>query len=376
MSSCSSDQGHHHQDQTPPALPGSDSSQNGESGRHNPFQEVQLTPQIQVSNTDQTEPFKTPYNAQQAQVPNIIDSSQAQPGEDSLKFGVQEVNKAGISSVLDVVIPKEGQLVKHHWVTGSPELDGTDPLTMLNKMGKAISELSRDRVKLQECLREKLEDNEDHLRRLTSGEEELKEDLKICQQEREEYKQKYDTVVETEAKMRVYYESMLELLESRLKELRGKKEEADKQHKQDKALLTHTVEIQGKYCIELEQKLKKQSSELSEFDSHFKAKQAEVEQLRESLQQREKELEEMKKEHMTRTAEVRELERKAKELTISQEKETTKEQLQGCQQIRDLVQRLPQVTTQEDLEAITKQINDDITKMKVTTTHRRAVSWR
>ena len=366
MSSYSSDQ-EYHSDQTLPAQPGPGPGHSGESGRYNSSPEVQITSQIKGDDMDKPEPFNAPYGAQQApmesrDLPRIETAT-----EDSLKYSVEEMNETGGSSTLRVMIPS---------VTDSPEPNSADPLAVLTKMGEKVEELRREYIMLQNCIKESNKDNQTKFKSSEKELESTKEDLKVCQQEKEKCEQKYDEVVEAQAEMRRCYEERHGHLENQLKELKGEKEEADKQHKENKALLTHTLEIQSKYCIELEQKLKRQAKELTEFETQYKAKQADVEQLRESLQQREKELQEMEKERKTRTAEVQELERQTKVLTISQEKETTKEQLQRCQQIRELVERLPQVTTPEDLEAITKQISEDITRMKATTTRKRAISWR
>ena len=374
MSSFSNDQ-EYHLDQTPPALPGPAPGHSDEPERYNYSPEVKITSQIEESDMNKPGPFNAPYDAQQVptksrDLPQIETATE----EDSLKYSVEEMNKTDNSSMLHVTIAKS-PLVKHHMVTDSPEPNGADPLAILTKMGKIIEDYHREQVKLQNCLKESDEDNQ---RKLKSNEKELestKEDLKVCQQEKEELEQKYEKVVETEAETRRYYEERHGHLENQLKELQGEKEEADKQHKENKALLTQTLEIQSKYCTELEQKLKRQAKELTEFESRYKAKQADVERLRESLQQQEKELQEMEKECTTKTAQFRELERQTKVMTISQEKKTTQEQLQRCQQIRELVERLPQVTTQEG-EAITKQISEDITRMKAATTRKKAISWR
>ena len=354
-------------DQVP--LPRSNSLQNGgESGRYSPSQAAHQVPQAQLpDSTDegQPEPFKAPYDPPQPEPRVQLEPPQVETGtqEDSLKYGVQEKNTATRSGLL--AVPKDSPLMKRHWLPESPESDSDDPLEAIEKMNKALVDLVSVRHKLQHCLKE----NEREL-------ELTKEDLKICQQEREEYKQKCTTLVETEKQTRVYYKDKLGVLEKQLEDLSEVREEADRKHEQDEAIFKQTLKIQTGDYTELKREFGKQRSELEDVESRYKAKQADVEQLRESLRQREEELGEMGKELTTRTAQLQELERQTKVLTISQEKETTEEQLQRCQQIRELVERLPQVTTQEDLEAITKQISEDITRMKATTTRRKAISWR
>ena len=317
---------------------------------------------------DQTEPFKTPYEQAKTEPRVQLEPPQLETvtQTDSLKYGVQEISTAGDSSLL--AVPKDSPLVQRHWLPESPETDSDDPLAAIEEMGRALGDLISIKNKLQNCLQE----NNETKRELKL----TRDDLKICQQEREELQLKCNKLEETEKETRAYYQEKLGVIENQLKDLSGEKKEADRRHEVDEAVLRHTLKVKSNDYTELKREFGKQSLELKDVESRYKAKQAEVEQLKESLRQRENELEEMEEELTTKTAQVRELDRKTKVLTISQEKETAKEQLQRCQQIRELVRRLPQVTTQEDLEAITKQISEDHTRMKATVTRRKAISWK
>ena len=346
MSSCSSQSD---QDQCPDqvALTEPGTNQDAELGRYSPSKlGPELLQQVEMSvSNDKEQPKLFNIHFEQAESEASDTGMQLEPPrlEPVLheRHRVQETNMATTADSATAA-SNTGPFVQiqQSWVFNWDFPDGVDPL---ENISRALGEL---------CSAESL-----------------------LRQEREEYKQKYTTLVETERETRVYYEDKLGDLEKQLEDLSEVKEEADRKHEQDEAIFRQTVEKHEKNYSKLSKKYKRQNSERIKIEHRFKAKQAEVEQLRESLRQKEKELQEMEEELTTKTAEVQELDRQTKVLVISQEKETTKEQLQRCQQIRELVERLPQLKTKEDREKITKQINDDIVHMRALT-NRKFISWR
>ena len=361
-----SDQEHYLEQEIPP-LP-EDTDHEGESGRCSPSKVPQLVQQNETPQSDQQdqpEPFNTTYDQAQAERSGsvmLLEPCQLEPVTVHEEYGVQETDMADSPINTSPLFQ-----IQQYCVTSWDLPHGVD---LLEKLSKAIGELCNVETLLRHQ-RMNSQDAEDSLMQLES----TKEDLKICQQEKEKHKQKYDTLVKTERETREYYQEKLGVLENQLKDLSGEKEAAVRKHEENEALLKHAAEKQAMNYSKLNKKFKKQTSELNDVESRYKAKQAEVEQLKESLRQREKELKEMEDELKAKKAEVKESERETKVLTISQEKETTIEQLQRCQQIGELVKRLPQVKTEEDRDKITKQINDDIQQMRVLS-NRKFISWR
>lgn len=322
------------------------------------------------------------------------------------KLGVQVHNKNVSRSDL-LVVPKDSPLIKRNWISrqGSDSLDSEsdDPMALVDNLKKAIGELTNAGTKLQHCVEDNVIKHTHIKEQLAKRERELETsreenaDLKLCEQELDEYKQKCAKVAETERDMTKYYEARLTDLEDQLKSLSEEKDQADKAHKcevdnlerkhnEEKADLSYTMQLQSRYCQELEKVIKEKDSKLEDFESlltKFKERKGEVEQLRETLERKESELQELEKEVQTRANEVEALklgaelkENKIRELKLSRERENVEKQLKRCQEIRGLVGRLPNVTSQEDMERITKQISDDITKMKAATTRTKSISWR
>ena len=276
-------------------------------------------------------------------------------------------------------------------------------MTLVDNLRKAISEVTNAGTKLQHCFEDNVNTQTHTKEQLAKRERELETsreenaELKLCEHELYEYKQKCAKVAETERDMTNYYEERLIELEAQLKSSSEEKDQAEKAHKcevddlerkhsMEKADLNYTMKLQSRYCQELEKVLKEKDSKLGDFESllaEFKERQGEVKQLRETLERKESELQELEQEVQTRATEVEALklgvelkESKIRELKLSREREDVEEQLKRCQELRGLVGLLPNVTSQEDMERITKQINDDITKMKAATTRRKSISWR
>lgn len=318
------------------------------------------------------------------------------------KLGVQVQNKK-VPSRPQLVVPKDSPLIKRHWITtqgsSSPDSEGEDPMILVDKFNKALKEVTSAGKILQHCLVDNVDKHTDTKMLLEKRELELETsreenaDLKLCEQEMHEYKEKCAKVAETERDMRKYYEDQLAHLKTQLKSLNEEKNQADKAHKcevdslerkhyEEKADLSYTMQLQSKYCQELEKELRERNS----LSTKLKEKQDEVEELQETLKRKEQELKELERKVKTKAKEVETLSeevelkestiRECRLQTMTKETKDIEKQLERCQEIGELVRRLPSVTSQEDLEKITKQISDDITKMKAETTCKKSMSWR
>ncbi|XP_064382534.1 interaptin-like [Halichondria panicea] len=328
-------------------------------------QDSLVLPRIQTS-SNSLEPFATRSTG-----PDKMLSTDLPVTETAIKHGIQEDGKDRSACLLS--IPKDSPLFQRHWITindlNSPEHGNEDPLVYMEKMQKAIGQVVSVKANLDHCIKEKLREGEEKLRRLSISECELKEDLKLCREEREEYKQMHATATETVAETRQYFQKQLDALKE-------KNRQATKTHEQRETDLRYTVQTQDKCLNELEAKLRRRDSDLKKFNTKIKDKQGEVEQLRETLRQKERELKQMETELESKACDVQVLKRRTNAMAINEQQKTVGEQMKKCQDIGELLERFSQVTKQEDLEKLNNQIMEDITKMKASMKNKKSFSWR
>lgn len=321
--------------------------------------------------------FQTPTISLQLLLPPTEQatlSPKTPESELTVHYGTQEQRHDSQASACLLDIPKDSPLLQRQWLTreSSQDFETDDPLVQLDKLQKIIVEVKQVKTSLENCLTQKLGENEVNMRKLSISECELestKKDLNLCQTEREEYKQKYAQATEIIAEMdQSFQEQYVSITE--------KCQEAKQVHEQKEADLRYTLKLQDRCVNNLEAKLKHRDSELKKFKSKYKDKQGEVEKMREILMQKEKELKEMETELEEKSSEVKILKKWTKDEALNEKQKMVGKNLQTCQEIKKLLECFQDIRTQEELEKINSQILEEITKMKASMKHKKSFSWR